>query len=109
MQTQSCRWPGERLLDISAMHVLGYYPSDGSQTIEIETPGPRPLAYNYSDQVETTWQQDQRTRAFFLGVDKEDRGGTSSIFTPVSSLLSPMSSAGANSSAHNFGFTGPSS
>lgn len=110
-QTQSCRWPGESLLDISAMHILGYYPSEGSQTIEIETPcaRTRPMAYNYSDQLDSTRQQDQRTRAFLLGFDKEDRGGTASILTPASSLLSPMSSAGANSSAHNFKFTGPPS
>jgi len=110
-QTQSCRWPGESLLDISGMHFLGYYPSEGSQTIEIETPRsrPRPMAYNYSDQLESTRQQDQRSRGFLLGFDKEERGCASSILTPASSMLSPMSSAGANSSVHNFRFSGPSS
>jgi len=110
-QTQSCRWPGESLLDISSVHFLGYYPSEGSQTIEIETPcgGPRPMAYNYSDQLESIRKQDQPSRGYLLGFDKEERGGTSSILTPASSLLSPMSSAGANSSVHNFRFSGPSS
>jgi len=89
-KTQSCNYPEKPELLHPGIQMPGYVTSEGSQTIEIETPNEimsRPLDYSYVDQLWSTRRREQE-QLFVFGEEKGDSKGDSTALSPMSTAPS---------------------